>query len=79
MGVWALEFNPGVAGPIYKMFYFNGDVFGVNYAGAGGAGVWRRTPPNWTRHFAAGGPASGKGRCGPGTAQFRTFTGRWTA
>lgn len=52
MGVWALEFNPGMAGSIYKMFYFNGDIFGVGY-GAAGRGIWRRTPPNWTRHFAA--------------------------
>lgn len=58
MGTWALEHNPGLAGPVYQLVNFNGDVFGWTYSGAG-AGVWRRTPPNWTLTIGAGNSSRG--------------------
>lgn len=68
MGIWALEFATGLAGWADELVIFNGDLFGIIRAGAG-SGVWRRTPPNWTRtiDFFGGGSAAvwdGKMFCG---------------
>jgi hypothetical protein len=50
---WALEFDPGTTGEVYQMHAWRGDLWGMCHGGAG-AGVWRRTPPNWTHVYASG-------------------------